>query len=81
MSRKDSRPLFSPSHNDHGPLLAAGEVQAGKLKHEVTGGLVGELWQSGIEFQQLTALGESVLLGSVGEKAEVKDGCKLRGPS
>ena len=65
------------SHNDHCSLFAvgaAGEVQAGKLKHEVTGGLVGDLWQSGIESQKFSTSREGLFLGSVGEKPRVGAG-------
>jgi len=70
------------SHNDHCALFAAGaagDVGAGEFSHQILGGLLGDFGQSGIKSQQLATLRESVLLGSVGEKAEVTDAHKAVG--
>ena len=50
-----------------------GKIDAGKLVHKFQGGSLGDFRQSGIESQQFAALRESLLFGSVGEKAEVTD--------
>ena len=62
--------------DDHGSLLAtraARNIDAGKLAQEITRRFLWELGQGGIKSQQLAALRESMLFGSVGKKAEVTD--------
>ena len=59
---------------DQGPLLAqraSSDIDAGEGAHKFVSGPLGELWQSGIESQELTAEGEEMFFGAVGQKAEV----------
>jgi hypothetical protein len=52
---------------------AAGEIEAGELQQQVFGSLLGDFWQSRIEFQQSAVLREGPFLGSVSQEAEVTD--------
>ena len=62
--------------DDHGSLLAtraARKIDADEFAHKFQSGSLRDFRQSGIESQQLAALRESMLFGSVGKKAEVTD--------
>ncbi len=61
---KEQRSLFA--------RRAPSDIDAGQRKHQFVSGPFGELWPSGMEAQELAALG-SEDFGGVGEKAEVAD--------
>ena len=64
LEEKEQRSLFA--------RRAPSDIDASQREHQFVSGPFGELWQSGMEAQELAALG-SQGFGGVGEKAEVAD--------
>ncbi len=67
LGEKEQRSLFA--------RRAPSDIDAGQREHQFVSGPFGKLWQSGMEAQELAALG-SESFGGVGEKAKVADSHK-----
>ncbi len=67
LGEKEQRSLFA--------RRASSDIDAGQLEHQFVSGPFGKLWQSGMEAQELAALG-SQGFGGVGEKAEMANSHK-----
>ncbi len=67
LEEKEQRSLFA--------RRAPSDIDASQREHQFVSGPFGELWQSGMEAQELAALG-SQGFGGVGEKAEVANSHK-----